>query len=35
MKHRLSEDVAPPGPGASERHKLGDQAQLREALDQM
>lgn len=35
MENIVSEDTAPPGPRVSKRQELGDQAQLREALDQM
>jgi hypothetical protein len=35
MSYSVSENTASPGSGASERQKLGDQAQLREALDRM
>ena len=34
MENLVSEDTAP-GPRAPKRQELGDQAQLREALDQM
>ncbi|CAN9340262.1 unnamed protein product [Alternaria alternata] len=35
MVNSVSENTASPGPGAPERQKLGDQAQLREALHQI